>query len=114
VKRLKGAAEKGEEICEALMNYTRDRRPFVNLLLLTPLRDRKGKVHYYLGAQVDCSKLVEGGRGVAGFEQFLVGREMQSKEEEKDRKEKALEKVRELGEEFDLEEWESSCLYIKH
>jgi PAS domain S-box-containing protein len=59
VRRLKVAIEKGEEICEALMNYTRDGRPFVNLLLLAPLRDGQGKVRYYLGAQVDCSALVE-------------------------------------------------------
>jgi hypothetical protein len=48
------------------MNYKRDGKPFVNLLLLVPLRDGKGKMRYYLGAQVDCSALVEGRRGVEG------------------------------------------------
>ncbi len=104
VGRLKDAIEKGEEICEALMNYTRGGKPFVNLLLLAPLKDGKGKVRYYLGAQVDCSKLVEGMRGVAGFERFLVAREMQSREGEIDGKGKALRALRELSGAFDLEE----------
>lgn len=104
MKRLKSAIEKGEEIYEALLNYTRDGRPFVNLLLLAPLRDGKGKVKYYLGAQVDCSALVEGSRGVEGFERFLLKREMRTREAEKDGKGKALEKLRDLSAAFDLEE----------
>jgi hypothetical protein len=85
------------------MNYKRDGKPFVNLLLLVPLRDGKGKMRYYLGAQVDCSALVEGRRGVEGFERFLLKREMQAKEEKRDGKRKVLERLRELSAAFDLE-----------
>ena len=104
VQRLKSAIENGEEICEALMNYTRERKPFVNLLLLAPLRDGKVKVRYYLGAQVDCSVLVEGRRGVDGFERLLLKREMLAREEKRDGKGKALERLRDLSAAFDLEE----------
>lgn len=85
------------------MNYTRDGKPFVNLLLLAPLRDGKRKVRYYLGAQVDCSELVEGRRGVCGFERFMVKRRME-KGGKYDQKGKALGALRELSAAFDLEE----------
>jgi hypothetical protein len=104
VKRLKAAIEKGEEICETLMNYTQDGKPFVNLFLLAPLRDGKGKVRYYLEAHVDCSVLVEGRRGVEAFEIFLLKREMQAKEAGKDAKGTVLERLRVLSSAFDLEE----------
>jgi hypothetical protein len=51
VTRLKSATEKGEENSKALMNYTKDAKPFVNLLLLAPLSDGKGKARYYLGGE---------------------------------------------------------------
>jgi len=85
------------------MNYKRDGKLFVNLLLLVPLRDGKGKMRYYLGAQVDCSALVEGRRGVEGFERFLLKREMQAKEEKRDGKRKVLERLRALSAAFDFE-----------
>jgi PAS domain S-box-containing protein len=106
-QRLKKAIDAGEEICETLLNYRRDGTPFVNVLLLAPLHDNKGNVKYYLGAQVDASRLVEGGRGVEGFERYLVKREMDSEKSivaTSDPKENALAKLRDLGKTFDLEE----------
>jgi PAS domain S-box-containing protein len=105
-QRLKKAIDAGEEICETLLNYRRDGTPFVNVLLLAPLHDSKGNVKYYLGAQVDASRLVEGGRGVNGFERYLVGRVMDSEKAvaSSDPKENVLAKLRDLGKTFDLEE----------
>jgi PAS domain S-box-containing protein len=106
-QRLKKAIDAGEEICETLLNYRRDGTPFVNVLLLAPLHDNKGNVKYYLGAQVDASRLVEGGRGVDGFERYLVRREMDLEKSiaaSSDPKENALAKLRDLGKTFDLEE----------
>ena len=106
-QRLKKAIDAGEEICETLLNYRRDGTPFVNVLLLAPLNDNKGSVKYYLGAQVDASRLVERGRGVDGFERYLVRREMDSEHPivaTSDPKENALAKLRDLGKTFDLEE----------
>lgn len=106
-KRLRKALSAGQEICETLLNYRRDGTPFVNVLLLAPLHDGRGKVKYYLGAQVDASRLVEGGRGVDGFERFLLRRELELErlsEEETDPKEEVFAKLRDLGKAFDLEE----------
>ncbi|CAG8956355.1 hypothetical protein HYFRA_00003736 [Hymenoscyphus fraxineus] len=106
-RRLRKAISSGSEICETLLNYRRDGTPFVNVLLLAPLHDGKGKVKYYLGAQVDASRLVEGGRGVDGFERLLLRRELdleRESEEESDPKEEVFAKLRELGKAFDLEE----------
>lgn len=105
--RLKKAIDAGEEICKTLLNYRRDGTPFVNVLLLAPLHDNKGNVKYYLGAQVDASRVVEGGRGVDGFERYLMRREMDSeatKVDVPDSKENALAKLRDLGKTFDIKE----------
>jgi hypothetical protein len=62
---------------------------------------------YYLGAQVDVSRLVEGGRGVDGFERYLLKKEMDSEESSVERsgpKKYTLEKLRDLSKAFDLEE----------
>ncbi|KUJ11667.1 uncharacterized protein LY89DRAFT_654362, partial [Mollisia scopiformis] len=107
VRRLKEAIGRGEEICETLLNYRRDGRPFVNVLMLAPLHDDRGNVKYYLGAQVDASRLVEGGRGVEGLERCLVRKEMEEKrniEGDREPKQIVLEKLRDLSMAFDLEE----------
>jgi hypothetical protein len=49
----------------------RDGSPFVNLLMCAPLYDDKGIVRYFIGAQVDVTSLVEDGRGVESFRNFL-------------------------------------------
>ncbi|ETN36446.1 uncharacterized protein HMPREF1541_08724 [Cyphellophora europaea CBS 101466] len=108
VVRLKTATENGEEICEALLNYRRDGRPFVNLLMIAPLHDNKGKVKYHIGAQVDVSGLVENGRALDSFRRYLsvrnADRGRRALSEPDEHKEKALTKLRELSEMFDLEE----------
>ncbi|KAF2771631.1 hypothetical protein EJ03DRAFT_268026 [Teratosphaeria nubilosa] len=72
VRRLIDAITKGQECCETILNYRRDGTPFINLLLLAPLYDNKGQVRYFLGAQVDVSPLIEGGRGLESFSQLLA------------------------------------------
>ena len=113
--RLRESLSKGEETCETLLNYRRDGRPFINLLMIAPLHDDKGNVKYNIGAQVDVSGLVEGGKGLDGFERYLINREMEKRrneiakrepvgDDEAKRKKRALTKLRELSEMFDLEE----------
>lgn len=107
VSRLREALAQGREICEVLLNYRRNGSPFINLLMLAPLHDDKGKVRYYLGAQVDASRLLAEGRGLDGFERFLLSREMdvdRGRGETKDFKKVALAKLRDLSLTFDLEE----------
>lgn len=107
VTRLREAITGGKEICEVLLNYRRNGAPFINLLMLAPLHDDKGRVRYYLGAQVDASRLVEEGRGLDGFERFLARRGMdveRGRGSSKDLKKLALSKLRDLSLTFDLEE----------
>lgn len=71
VSRLVEAISAGEEICETILNYRRDGSPFMNLLLIAPMYDNKGNVRYFIGAQIDVSSLIEGGKGLASFAQLL-------------------------------------------
>lgn len=61
----------GEELCETVVNYRRDGTPFMNLLLIAPMYDNKGEARYFLGAQIDVSPLISGGRGLDSFSQLL-------------------------------------------
>lgn len=114
-KRLSRAIQNGEAISETLLNYRRDGRPFINLLMIAPLYDKYGKLRYHIGAQVDVSRLVEGGRALDGFQRCLARRSGHQKREaaemaeknlddEQRRKQRALARLRDLSETFDLEE----------
>jgi hypothetical protein len=59
VRRLREAIKDGKEITEVFVNYRRDGSPFMNLLMMAPLMDSRGKVRYNIGAQVDVSNLVK-------------------------------------------------------
>ncbi|CZT22925.1 uncharacterized protein RCC_08633 [Ramularia collo-cygni] len=71
IRRLVAALTQGEECCETVLNYKRDGTPFMNLLLIAPLYDNKGKARYFLGCQIDVSSLIEGGKGIESFAQLL-------------------------------------------
>lgn len=107
-RRIKEATKNGSEICETLLNYRRDGRPFINLLMIAPLHDNEGRLKYQIGAQVDVSGLVEKGRGLDSFARYLGSRSAErgrrSTFEGDERKQNALNKLRELSEMFDLEE----------
>ncbi|PSR74859.1 hypothetical protein BD289DRAFT_497613 [Coniella lustricola] len=58
-RRLHDKLASAEQHYEPILNYRRDGSPFMNLLMITPLLDAKGKVRYFLGAQVDVSGLLD-------------------------------------------------------
>jgi PAS domain S-box-containing protein len=72
VKRLIDALASGTEVCETMLNYRRDGTPFINLLMISPLFDNKGRIRYFLGCQIDVTKLVEGGRGLESMHQLVT------------------------------------------
>ncbi|THX31003.1 hypothetical protein D6D12_03183 [Aureobasidium pullulans] len=72
VHRLIEAIRAGQEVTETMLNYRRDGIPFMNLLMIAPLYDNKGNVRYYLGAQIDVTHLIEGGKGLESFEKLLA------------------------------------------
>lgn len=74
VKRIKEKLEVGKEHVETFLNYRRDGSPFMNLLMVAPLFDSRGKVRYHIGAQVDVSGLVKEAAGLESLER-LVARE---------------------------------------
>lgn len=115
VRRLRSAIEKGEETSETLVNYRRDGRSFINLLMLAPLHDDKGNLKYYIGAQVDVGGLVSGGRALEGFQRYLLKLEAEKQgtdfnrghirgDSNTARKKRTLDRLRDLSEMFDLEE----------
>lgn len=59
VRRLREAVRAGKDVCETFVNYRRDGSPFMNLLMTAPLRDSRGNLRYFIGAQVDVSNLVK-------------------------------------------------------
>ena len=107
IRRIREAVTKGEGCNEVVLNYRRDGRGFVNVLMISPLEDDKGKVKYFLGAQIDVSRLVAGGWGLEGLERLVQKREleeMRGRRIVKSKKDEALRKLRELSEMFDMEE----------
>ena len=74
VARIRAAVKAGQESCETLLNYRRDGSPFMNLLLTAPLYDNRGSVRYFIGAQIDVSGLIDDGRGLDSFAQYLADR----------------------------------------
>ncbi|KAL8917251.1 MAG: hypothetical protein Q9172_005926 [Xanthocarpia lactea] len=74
IGRFKTSLEGEREHCEAMLNYRRDGTPFINLVMVVPLRDQNGKVRYYLGAQLDITELVNGSVGLNSL-QKLVNRQ---------------------------------------
>ncbi|KAM3418361.1 hypothetical protein BST61_g4360 [Cercospora zeina] len=59
VRRMAIANTNGKEHVEVTVNYRRDGSPFMNLLMTAPLMDSRGKIRYFIGAQVDVSGLIK-------------------------------------------------------
>ncbi|CAK3882878.1 hypothetical protein AC579_8755 [Lecanosticta acicola] len=59
VRRLAVATAEGKEHTEVFVNYRRDGSPFMNLLMTAPLKDSRGNIRYFIGAQVDVSGLIK-------------------------------------------------------
>ncbi|CAI7664433.1 unnamed protein product [Penicillium manginii] len=57
VRRIREAIRDCRHHSELFLNYRRDGSPFMNLLQCAPLCDSKGRVKYFIGAQIDVSGL---------------------------------------------------------
>ncbi|KAF2691240.1 hypothetical protein K458DRAFT_288380 [Lentithecium fluviatile CBS 122367] len=75
IKRIFNAISNNQDISEIILNYRRDGSPFLNLasprVMTAPLMDHHGETRYFIGAQIDISHLIEGGRGLESFKQLL-------------------------------------------
>ncbi|KAI9718186.1 MAG: hypothetical protein M1828_006818 [Chrysothrix sp. TS-e1954] len=72
VKRLKEACVAGKDHSETFVNYRRDGSPFLNLLMIAPLRDSRGKLRYFIGAQVDVSGLAKEATDLEGLQRLIA------------------------------------------
>jgi PAS domain S-box-containing protein len=71
-KRVGDAIQQGKEVCETILNYRRDGSPFLNLLMISPLYDNKGRIRYFIGCQIDITNLIDEGRGLDSFQRLLA------------------------------------------
>ena len=108
VARIGAAVKSGQESCETLLNYRRDGTPFMNLLLTAPLYDNRGSVRYFIGAQIDVSGLIDDGRGLDSFAQYLAdhrsNRDRDSHQSDDTITQKPLKTLSEFGQMLSLDE----------
>lgn len=114
VRRIRAKLEAGKEHYETFLNYRRDGSPFMNLLMCTPLMDSKGRVRYFLGAQVDVSGLAKECAGLeylkSRFDSQYEGENDEQNNgtaesgEGKDAEQEAKDEFQELSEMFNLQE----------
>lgn len=83
-RRLREAIKAGRDVCETFVNYRRDGSPFCNLLMCAPLRDSRGNLRYFIGAQVDVSNLVKECTGLEGVQRVLADKHQGLEPESKD------------------------------
>ncbi|CAO1625071.1 unnamed protein product [Parajaminaea phylloscopi] len=69
VQRIRDALNAGRSCTELLLNYRRDGTPFFCLLSIIPLRDREGRLVYFIGGQTNVTGTLASSKGLG----FLVG-----------------------------------------
>jgi len=71
IKALANAIANGEPTNVDVLNYRKDGEPFWNALQISPVRDAKGQLVYYIGSQVDVTarKAAEAALEAAAAEQ---------------------------------------------
>lgn len=75
VLRFRNAVALGKEHSEVFLNYRRDGSPFMNLLMFAPLRDSRGTIRYFIGAQVDVTGLVKECSDLESLKRLAVAKE---------------------------------------
>lgn len=113
-RRIREKLDAGKEFYETFLNYRRDGSPFMNLLMCTPLMDSKGRVRYFLGAQVDVSGLAKECSGLEYLKEYLDSQDEGDNEQiqkvttelgdTKDLEREAKDEFQELSEMFNLHE----------
>lgn len=79
-RKLGDAIRAGKEHCEVFLNYRRDGSPFMNMLMIAPLCDSRGKIRYFIGAQVDVSGLVKDCTDLESLQQLVVREQAEHKD----------------------------------
>ncbi|POS85918.1 hypothetical protein EPUL_004884 [Erysiphe pulchra] len=107
VQRFREKIEAGVEHCEVILNYRRDGSPFMNLFMCAPLCDSKGRIRYFIGAQVDVSGLVNECSELESFKRLVAKVEQAQVNGEEDqiaKDEETKDEFQELSEMLNLQE----------
>ncbi|KAF3000126.1 hypothetical protein E8E13_004629 [Curvularia kusanoi] len=72
IERMDEAVQQQREVVETMVQYRQDGTPFIALVMVAPLKDNKGAVRYFVGARIDVTNLVEGGKTMDSFHQLLA------------------------------------------
>lgn len=59
VERMRNSFARNDEATELVLNYTKDGRPYWNLVFMARLVGADGTVRFHLGGQIDVSEMVE-------------------------------------------------------
>lgn len=78
--RFAKAMQEGRDHSEIFVNYRRDGSPFLSMVMNAQLRDSRGNIRYYLGAQVDVSGLLKNCSGLDSLTR-LVEKEARQKQQ---------------------------------
>ncbi|KAJ6009860.1 PAS-associated [Penicillium canescens] len=75
VRRIREGIKAERHHSELFLNYRRDGSPFMNLLQCAPLCDSRGKVRYFIGAQIDVSGLAMEGAQMESLQNIQAQKE---------------------------------------
>ncbi|OGE54063.1 hypothetical protein PENARI_c006G02445 [Penicillium arizonense] len=105
VRRIREGIKAERHHSELFLNYRRDGSPFMNLLQCAPLCDSRGKVLYFIGAQIDVSGLAMEGAQMESLQNIQAQKENPSTNGSMTKESKS--EFQELGELFSLRELQS-------
>ncbi len=81
-KRIGDAIQQGNKVYETILNYRKDKSPFLNLFMISPLYDNKWRILYFIGCQIDITNLIDEGRGLNSFQRLPAKEHAEKKYED--------------------------------
>jgi len=85
----------------------RDGSPFVNLLMVAPLCDSRGKIRYHIGAQVDVSGVVKDCTDLESLQRLVDREQNRQKRGDVDSQQEHVDEFQELSEMLNMGELET-------
>lgn len=76
--------QEGRDHSEIFVNYRRDGSPFLSMVMNAQLRDSRGNIRYYLGAQVDVSGLLKNCSGLDSLTRLVEKEARQKRQNHRD------------------------------
>ncbi|CAF9942739.1 MAG: hypothetical protein ALECFALPRED_009991 [Alectoria fallacina] len=98
----------------SISDYRRDGSPFMNMLMIAPLCDSRGKIRYFIGAQVDVSGLVKDCTDLESLQHLVVREQAEHKDtnrENVDGQQDAKDDFQDLSEMLNMAELETVRKY---